>query len=192
MLLVACSVISACSSMQRIGSLTTLPLPDTAAVGCCWQVLQQLEINSESEEHNLQAALALTQTAQKPHLTLILLDALGRRMVSVRDNNDPNQQMRIDQQQAAGVAKKLPGRFLLAAVYLAYWPDDSWQKVLTDTDWALDKTPTGRTLYYHQQAVVSVDSRQPLFGPDSGHSVILRHHLKTLGVTINTRQRHDF
>ena len=192
MLLVAYGFISACSSTQHIGSLTTLPLPDTTAVHCCWQALQQLEINREGKKYSLQAALALTQEAPGPQLTLILLDSLGRRLVSVRDNNDPNQQLRIHQQAAAGVAKKLPGRFLLAAVYLAYWPDSGWQQALADSDWALDKTPTGRTLYYRQQAIVSVSAKQQPLGPESGQSVILRHHLKTLGVTINTHQRHDF
>lgn len=188
----ACMLISACSSTQRIGSLATLPLPDIAAVHCCWQVLQHLEINSEGEIYTLQAALALTHSAPEPQLTLILLDSLGRRLLSVRDNNGPNQQMRIHQQQAAGGSIALPGRFLMAAVYLAYWPDSSWQKVLAESDWTLNKTPAGRTLYYRQQAIVSVSSTQQSLSPSSGQSVILLHHLKTLGVTIDTHQRHDF
>lgn len=189
-LLLLITLLPSCVS-QRIGSLAQLPLPMAKEQPCCWQTLQQWDIKTDQEEMSLQAVLARNNTDAKQTLTLVLLDPMGRRLLSVSDESGHIQSLPDTAQQSI----QTQGEFLMAAIYLAYWPRSSWHSALANSDWSLHESKHGtqltRTLYHAQQRVLTLKISSA-GGPEVDQTVQIEHHLKIFTASITTRQRQNF
>ncbi|QEY17408.1 DUF3261 domain-containing protein [Cellvibrio sp. KY-GH-1] len=136
-----------CGQM-RVSTLETLPLPADQGGNCCWQVLQQLDIDYQARHYQLTAALAQSGDAT----SLVLLDPLGRRVLSVSKKG-----AQLEIYKAPELPQDLPARFLLASSLLAWWPDRDWQQALqTQTDWQLKSIADGRQLGYRGKPLVEI------------------------------------
>lgn len=193
--------INGCASNRDIASLHELPLPHSGAGDCCWQLLQSLSIHnsdhsaSPNNHNNNKKAQTLELQAvllhQKKTLSIILIDALGRRVVTIDDKNGD-----ISVIKNKSVMADIPARLLIAAVYLAYWPEQSWKDSLNDSQWQMtqhDHKNNGqlsRTLHHKNIAIVSINNVQPL-GPRLNQTAALHHHLLPFDATIKTHQRQN-
>jgi len=75
--------------------------------------MQQLEIHYRQDTYRLSAALA--RTAQGA--SLVLLDPLGRRLFSIRQQDG-----QLETYRSPELPDDLPERFLLASSMLVWWP----------------------------------------------------------------------
>lgn len=181
-------VVSGCVSRQ-VQSLTDLPLPAAQAGNCCWQVLQRLDIRYKDQTYQLTGALAQT----KAGVTLVLLDPLGRRLLSVQKQGDALQTWRSPE-----LPDGLPERFLLASSMLVWWPLADWQAVLQQTpEWQLTSGTNNRVLSYRGRPIINA-----VYGPipvsvvegmtiktiTRGETVLLQHQLQSMAITIVTER----
>ena len=143
MLLVAL-ILGGCASRQHY-QLVDLPLPAAAGEGCCWQASQQLEIRYQDQVFNLNAALARTQQGA----SLVLLDPLGRRLLSIRQQGAELEVWRSPEMPA-----DLPERFLLASSMFVWWPLAEWRH-LQGSDWSIVADTDRRELYYRGKGVMT-------------------------------------
>lgn len=186
-LLILTLTLQGCASQERVAKLEQLPLPETEAGHCCWQVLQSLQINSDDQSISLQAALALTDNK----LSMVIFDNLGRRLITLTNDNG---QLKVDQ--SADISTDIPARLLMASAYLAYWPKNRWLDALKGSDWQLQQdqfeghTPLSRTLSHSNKAVIILDNIQPQ-GPQINQAIRLQHQLIPLQVQIQTHQRQN-
>lgn len=140
--------LAGCVSRQ-VQTLAELPLPATPAGNCCWQALQQLDIRYGEQDYPLTGVLAQTKTGA----TLVLLDPVGRRLLSVQQQGDQLQTYR-----APELPEGLPERFLLASSMLVWWPLADWQSALQQSpEWTLTTSATSRTLNYRGRAIIRAD-----------------------------------
>lgn len=174
---------------RQVQTLADLPLPATPAANCCWQALQQLEIRYQEQTFSLTGALAQT----KEGVTLVLLDPLGRRLLSVQKQGDKLQTWRSPE-----LPDGLPERFLLASSMLVWWPLADWQTALQQTpEWQLTSGANNRVLSYRGQPVINV-----VYGPlpvsvvegmtvksiTRAETVLLQHQLQSMAITIVTQR----
>jgi len=206
------TLLSSCSNMQEIATLENLPLPTNKSLSCCWQAQQQLNIFYDNNNIKLQAVIALTQDQKISKLALVLLDPLGRRLLSIDNRNTENTQASISIEQASAIKTELPAKFLLASAYLAYWPLESWDNALNNSPWSLTEDFTGkRILSYQKKPIIDI---QPIntrssnttgkniktksaantlkSGPTTGETLNIEHRLTELNVEIHTLIRQDF
>lgn len=179
-------VISGCTNSRHIATLQQLPLPNIGTGECCWQLLQSISINNDGNTADLQGVL-LQQQAQ---LSLILLDPMGRRLATITNTADT-----VTLETNAEIDAKIPDRLLIAAVYLTYWPEQSWQHTLHNSPWTLQQTHANsgqinRHLSYNNRVIISVDNAQ-LHGPKVNQVSALHHHLLPLSASITTHQRQN-
>ncbi|HSC81224.1 MAG TPA: DUF3261 domain-containing protein, partial [Chitinolyticbacter sp.] len=128
-------------------TLAQLPLPATPAGNCCWQAVQQLEIHYGEQDYRLTGALAQTKTGA----TLVLLDPLGRRLLSVQQQGDQLQSWR-----APELPPGLSERFLLASSMLVWWPLAAWQTALpADSAWQIQRAGDQRILSHKGEPIIS-------------------------------------
>jgi len=182
-------VVSGCVSRQ-VQSLTDLPLPAAQAGNCCWQVLQRLHIRYKDQTYQLRGALAQT----KAGVTLVLLDPLGRRLLSVQKQGDALQTWRSPE-----LPDGLPERFLLASSMLVWWPLADWQAVLQEKpEWQLSSSTNSRVLSHRGRPIISAT-----YGPTpvsvvagmteqtvaQAETVLLQHQLPSMAITIKTERR---
>ena len=140
--------LAGCVSRQ-VQTLADLPLPATPAGNCCWQVLQQLDIYYGEQAYALTGALVQAKTGA----TLVLLDPVGRRLLSVQQQGDQLQTYR-----APELPEGLPERFLLASSMLVWWPLADWQSALQQSpEWTLTSSDTSRILNYRGRAIIRAD-----------------------------------
>lgn len=174
---------------RQVQSLADLPLPATSGENCCWQALQQLEIHYQEQTYKLTGALAHTATG----VTLVLLDPLGRRLLSVQKQGGELQTWR-----APELPDGLPERFLLASSMLVWWPLADWQATLQQqSEWQLTSSASSRMLSYRGQPIISAS-----YGPtpisvingitpktvDQNETVLLQHHRQPMAITIVTER----
>jgi len=182
-------VVSGCVSRQ-VQSLTDLPLPTAHSQNCCWQAMQQLEIRYGEETYKLTGALVQANTG----VTLVLLDPLGRRLLSIQKEGETVQTWRSPE-----LPSDLPERFLLASSMLVWWPLADWQIALQQTpEWQLSSSATSRVLSHRGRAILSAT-----YGPTPvsvvngmteqtvahAETVLLQHQLQAMAITIKTERR---
>lgn len=189
-------VISGCVSRQ-VQSLTDLPLPAAQAGNCCWQVLQQLDIRYGEQTYKLTGALVQAKTG----VTLVLLDPLGRRLLSIQKEGETLQTWRSPE-----LPSDLPERFLLASSMLVWWPLADWQIALQQTpDWQLTSSANSRVLSHRGRAILRATYRpthHPTYHPRpvsvvdgmteqtvaQAETVLLQHQLQSMAITIKTER----
>ncbi len=174
---------------RQVQTLADLPLPATPAANCCWQALQHLDIRYQAQAYQLTGALAQTKNG----VTLVLLDPLGRRLLSVQKQGDKLQTWRSPE-----LPDGLPERFLLASSMLVWWPLADWQAALQSApDWQLASTANSRVLSYRGRSLISVS-----YGPtpvsvvdgmtqktvDKREVVLFQHQLQSMEITIATER----
>jgi len=180
--------VSGCVSRQ-VQTLADLPLPATPASNCCWQALQHLQINYQQQNFQLTGALAQTRSG----LTLVLLDPLGRRLLSVQKQGDALQTWRSPE-----LPEGLPEHFLLASSMLVWWPLADWQTALQSSpEWRVSSTADKRVLSHRGRSIISAS-----YGPapvsvvagmtqktvGQAEVVVLQHQLQSMTITIATKQ----
>ncbi|MEN0038231.1 MAG: DUF3261 domain-containing protein [Cellvibrio sp.] len=181
-------ITSGCVSRQ-VQTLADLPLPATPASNCCWQALQQLHINYQQQNYQLTGALAQTRAG----ITLVLLDPLGRRLLSVQKQGDALQTWRSPE-----LPEGLPERFLLASSMLVWWPLADWQTALRATpDWQVTSTAKTRVLSHRGRPIigasygpapVSVVEGMTQKSVGQAEVVVLQHQLQPMTITIATER----
>lgn len=179
--------LAGCVSRQ-VQALAELPLPATPASNCCWQALQQLEIRYGEQDYPLTGALAQTTSG----VTLVLLDPLGRRLLSVQQQGDE-----IAIYRAPELPRNLPERFLLASSMLVWWPLADWQAALQQSpEWTLLSSDTSRVLHYRGRAIIQVDYAQASRSAENGMDkdtleragrVVVQHQQQPMTITISTQ-----
>jgi len=179
-------ILGGCASRQHY-QLQDLPLPAAAEQGCCWQAAQQLEIHYRQDVYRLSAALA--RTAQGA--SLVLLDPMGRRLFSIRQQGG-----QLETYRAPELPQDLPERFLLASSMLVWWPLADWQH-LQGSDWSLVAGVDTRELLYRGQPVLTATFSP---APDSvsrgigsatlvnKEVALLQHHKIPLSIRVTTTQ----
>ncbi len=182
LLIVLC--LSGCASQAQL-TLQSLPLPDTRALPCCWQAMQHMTIKHDGSERQLTGLVARTQQ----QLTLVLLDSLGQRLVTIQQPDTADSELIVDQPDYVTI--NIPAKLLLAAIYLAHLPTQQWpQSDLANADsqpWKIERQQGLHTLYHQQQAIVSVTASQSPI-PLVNETIHLQHHIKPLQVTVKTLQ----
>ena len=110
-------VMTGCASLTEYFKPATPLLPNTASLPCCWQVLEQLEIEFRGKQLTLSSVTAINAE----QLTVVILDPLGRRVFAIiqQGNN-----VRVEKSNL--IKEELPVDWLLVGVYLRYMPDDGW------------------------------------------------------------------
>jgi hypothetical protein len=181
-------IASGCVSRQ-VQTLVDLPLPATPASNCCWQALQRLDIRYQEQTYQLAGALAQTPAGT----TLVLLDPLGRRLLSVQQQGDALQTWRSPE-----LPEGLPERFLLASSMLVWWPLADWQTALQSTpEWQVSSTADKRVLSHRGRPIISAS-----YGPapvsvvegmtqksvGQAEVVVLQHQLQSMTITIATER----
>jgi hypothetical protein len=179
---------SGCVSRQ-VQTLADLSLPGPQAGNCCWQALQRLEIRYRGQTYTLTGALAHTTAG----VTLVLLDPVGRRLLSVQQQDNALQTWR-----APELPDDLPERFLLASSMLVWWPLSDWYEILQQTpEWQLTTTANQRVLNYKGRPIINaVYSPMPvsvvegitLKTTTQAETVLLQHQLQPMSITIVTER----
>ncbi|HSC81653.1 MAG TPA: DUF3261 domain-containing protein [Chitinolyticbacter sp.] len=177
-----------CASRQ-VQTLAELPLPATPAGNCCWQAVQQLEIHYGEQDYRLTGALAQTKTGA----TLVLLDPLGRRLLSVQQQGGQLQRWR-----APELPEGLSEHFLLASSMLVWWPLADWQAALpASSPWQIRRAGDQRILNHNGDPIISAsygaDTRaleQGMHGKiiEKTEPVVLRHLHQPLSINIATER----
>ena len=111
-------ILPACATVTE-RQLETTSLPDPAWLGCCWQAQEHIAVDNGSRTTSLMAVSSL----QQDRLTMVLLDTLGRRVLTLTQQG---QAVVIDPGEAA---RQLPVKLFLLGFYLRYMPDGGWQKL---------------------------------------------------------------
>ena len=172
---------------RQVQALAELPLPATPASNCCWQALQQLEIRYGEENYPLTGALAQTKSG----VTLVLLDPVGRRLLSVQQKDTA-----LETYRAPELPEGLPERFLLASSMLVWWPLADWQAALHESpEWTLTTSALSRTLNYRGRAIIRADyssSAATINGMTQqilpNEQVVVQHQLQPLRIAIRTQR----
>lgn len=178
-------VLGGCVTRQHY-QLADLPLPKVSGSHCCWQASQQLEIRYKERVINLNAALARTHEGA----SLVLLDPLGRRMFSIRQQGEQLETWRSPEFPA-----DLPERFLLASSILVWWPLAEWDH-LRGSDWSVIASNDRRELSYRGKPILAAIYR-PVgaaavvngIGPhtlEEGERVELIHQKSPLRIIVKT------
>jgi hypothetical protein len=181
-------LVTGCVSRQ-VQTLADLPLPATQAGNCCWQALQRLDIRYQAQDYQLTGALAQTPAG----VTLVLLDPLGRRLLSIQKQGDALQTWRSPELPAS-----MPERFLLASSMLVWWPLADWQAALQATpEWQLNSSANSRVLSRRGRPIISAS-----YGPtpvstvdgitqktvEQAEVVVLQHQRQAMSITIATER----
>jgi len=172
---------SGCVSRQ-VQTLASLPLPATSGTSCCWQALQQLDISYDDKQYKLTGALANTNTG----VTLVLLDPVGRRLLSINKQGD-----QLDTYRSPELPKGLPERFLLASSMLVWWPLADWQSL--PSPWHVAIEGNNRVLSYGNKPILSAQYTasslallEGMSGASLNQPVTLRHRLQPLAIKVTT------
>ncbi len=172
---------SGCVSRQ-VQTLASLPLPATSGKSCCWQALQQLDISYDGKAYKLTGALAQTRDG----VTLVLLDPLGRRLLSITKQGE-----QLDTYRSPELPEGLPERFLLASSMLVWWPLADWQSL--PDPWRVSVEGNNRVLSYGSKPILSAQyaasSAALLEGMTKAslnQPVSLQHRLQPLAITVTT------
>ena len=153
--------------------LATLPLPDSSELPCCWQAQESLEIDYRGQQHKLTSVMLVEEAG----LTLLVLDPLGRKLVTVTQRGS-----KITERLASDAAE-LPIKSLLPAVYLAHMNQQRW--ALNQSPWSVGEQEGSLVLYYLQRPTVKVAGYTDGNVPKVGNQRVVRfvEHGVTLTIT---------
>ena len=173
---------------RAIDTLQTLPLPEKNALPHSGQALQRLIIDYQQHRITLSAALA----QHNDTISVVLLDALGKRLLSITKRGD-----NISQYRDPALPDILPAHFLLAATVFAWSAPGQWQD-LEGSPWSLTLTCHQRLLSYRNKAILSATFVSPspsrevcsdsIDFTEIGTKVTLTHHRQPLTISITTEQ----
>ena len=166
--------LAGCASFATYFKAPHPALPNTASLPCCWQVLEQLDIEYQGERLALSSVIVINDN----QLTVVILDPLGRRIFSIIQQGDHIQVEKSDL-----IKKDLPVEWLMIGVYLRYMPEDGW--LFKGSDWSLKKDSEYLLLMQNEQAKVIL-SKPIVLG---GSSSLLRYPDLKLNVNITTLLR---
>ena len=167
--LVACLLMALSSCSQFTQKHASPALPDQRGLACCWQSLEQLEIDSHNKKLTLSSAVAVEHNK----LTLVVLDPLARRIFTITQQNNA---IVIDK--ASGVTQELPINWLLIGFYLRHLPEKDW--AFKGSDWQLQHQGDQTRLLESGQLRITMntinDNVSSATNPTS-ETVLIYHHL---------------
>lgn len=174
--LIACLLLllpSSCALQHRPANLATLPLPDSSELPCCWQAQEYLEIDYLGQLHKLTSVLVVEDAG----LTLLVLDPLGRKLVTVTQRGSEISE------RLASDASELPVKSLLPAVYLAHMSRQRWN--LRQSPWSVGERGDNLVLYFRQRPSITVAGYTDGEIPSAGNKRVVRlvEHGVTLTIT---------
>jgi len=121
------TVFSGCAQFDNYTKNTEEPLlPDTTNLPCCWQAMEQLEIEFQEKKLSMSSVIAV----HNEKLTVVILDPLGRRVFTVIQQGE-----NIQIEKSAGIQKDFPVKWLLIGIYLRYMPVSRWSS--ENSDWVV-------------------------------------------------------
>ena len=166
--------LAGCASLATYFKAPPPALPNTASLPCCWQVLEQLDIEYQGERLTLSSVIVINDN----QLTVVILDPLGRRIFSIIQQGDHIQVEKSDL-----IKMDLPVEWLMIGIYLRYMPVDGW--LFKSPDWSLKNDSEYLLLMQNEQVKVI------LFKPIvlGGSSSLLRYPDLKLNVNITTLLR---
>lgn len=152
---VACWLVALFSgcAMLPTSQQNTLPafIPDVSALGCCWQRQEQLQITSGERNFHVQAVTAV----QPASLTIVMLDTLGRRWMTVTQTG---QQVEVDTHEQSET--ELPVQWLLLGVYLRFADPETWDQA--NSPYRFDSaSEVERQLHLDQKTMVTTTALTP-------------------------------
>ena len=179
-----------CAS-QKVDGLAGLPLPAATSGHCCWQALQQLQLDygkagPEQKHYQLTAALAHTDAG----ISLVLLDPFGRRLLSLQQNARGE----LHSYRSPELPESLPARFLLASSLAAWWPIADWQSLLANNKhWRLSLNGDERLLSYKGKGLLQLSYSQGAQSAEKGlgdwslsEPLVLKHLRQPLQLRVQT------
>ena len=118
--------LSGCAHFLNYTKETEPLLPDTANLPCCWQALEQLEIEFQGTTFSMSSIIAV----HNKELTVVILDPLGRRIFTVTQRGK-----NVQVEKSAGIKRYFPVKWLLIGIYLRYMPISGWKS--ENSDWVI-------------------------------------------------------
>ena len=171
LILLLALAVSGC--MNRPPDIDALTLPPPQSLDCCWQATERLVIATTESQLDLLAVLAV----QNDNVTLVLMDTLGSRLLSVTQGNHG---LVVDSGRSE--AAQLPVRLLLLGVYLRHLESEDWRHV--DRRYRVEASSGDRTLMFNDQEVVEIKVI-----PDTPETVQLSYFGIEATVTIETVEK---
>ncbi len=159
--ILALITLSGCAHLVGNTKITDPLLPDTANLPCCWQALEQLEIEFQGEKLSLFSVTAVHNNK----LTVVILDPLGRRVFTIIQQGS-----NIEIEKSARIQKDFPAKWLLIGIYLRNMPDSGWS-------------------FEHSNWVVKRDVNYVLLEQDKRERVILTEAVVQESITSNTTRQ---
>lgn len=126
LIVVVFCALAGCASLATYFKVPPPALPNTASLPCCWQVLEQLDIEYQGERLTLSSVIVINDN----QLTVVILDPLGRRIFSIIQ-----QGVHIQVEKSDLIKKDLPVEWLLIGVYLRHMPDEGW--LFEQSNWTI-------------------------------------------------------
>lgn len=118
--------LSGCVQLASYTRDTEPLLPDPENLPCCWQSLEQLEVEFQEKKLSMTSVIAV----HNKKLTVVFLDPLGRRIFTVIQQGD-----NIQIEKSAEMQKDFPVKWLLIGIYLRYMPVSMWST--DNSGWAI-------------------------------------------------------
>ena len=118
--------LSGCAHFLNYTKGTEPLLPDTANLPCCWQALEQLEIEFQGTTLSMSSIIAV----HNKELTVVILGPLGRRIFTVTQRGK-----NVQVEKFAGIKRYFPVKWLLIGIYLRYMPISGWKS--ENSDWVI-------------------------------------------------------
>lgn len=117
-----------CESIRHQTNKANLSLPNPSALPCCWQTMERLDVTIDEQ----QVILSSVTVVEKGRLTVVILDPIGQRWVTVTQENS---ELKIDQ--SPEIEATLPVEWLVLGIYLRNLPDPGW--AFPDSNWAVER-----------------------------------------------------
>ena len=136
--------LGACTT--RPGSIAPeqLPVPESSALSCCWQSHDQVTLLFEDQQHQMTSVTAI----EKNKLTFVLLDQLGRRVLTLIQTDNSVSYDAVDE-----IKKAVNPMQLLASIHLAFTGQKKW--LLDGTGWSISKTGYEISLLYQDKPQIT-------------------------------------
>lgn len=174
LLLTVAALESACATLKS-PDLSTLVLPAPSATTCCWQAVDKVELT-----HNRQRFVLQTVTAvQQQSIVLVVLDPLGRKIISVTQEGDV-----VRLQRFADLPKGVPVQWLYPIVILSHAKVESWN--LSQTPWVLQEKEGRLLLNYANRKVLTIEGYLDGQLPDVGSEHRVNLHDSGLEILVTS------
>ena len=144
-----------CVTIPTRQETLSLPILDTKHLPCCWQAQEYLEIDLQGHQFRLSSAIAVTDHS----LTVVVLDSLGRRLLTVTQMGNT-----ISVDKSEGVPNALPTDWLLLAIYLRHMPINLWS--LATPEWQVDEVDGSRLLTLQGREMIRMRTKNEKYEGD--------------------------